>query len=90
MACCAAISLPARRIVVRSLTTTSDWSDLDKAVALVRVPARMKQTRILAVGPLRGTAAARDGAQVKKKLGKLYTGRQNPTDPGDINNALRR
>jgi tryptophanyl-tRNA synthetase len=26
--------------------------------------------------------------QVKKKLGKLYTGRQNPTDPGDINNAL--
>ena len=26
--------------------------------------------------------------QVKKKLGKLYTGRQNPTDPGDIHNAL--
>ncbi|MHC5113050.1 MAG: tryptophan--tRNA ligase [Planctomycetota bacterium] len=26
--------------------------------------------------------------QVKKKLGKLYTGRQNPTDPGDIENAL--
>ncbi|MCA9297252.1 MAG: hypothetical protein KC983_12060, partial [Phycisphaerales bacterium] len=26
--------------------------------------------------------------QVKKKLGKLYTGRQNPTDPGDVNNAL--
>ena len=26
--------------------------------------------------------------QIKKKLGKLYTGRQNPTDPGDINNAL--
>jgi tryptophanyl-tRNA synthetase len=26
--------------------------------------------------------------QIKKKLGKLYTGRQNPTDPGDIHNAL--
>ena len=26
--------------------------------------------------------------QVKKKLGKLYTGRQDPNDPGDVNNAL--
>ncbi len=26
--------------------------------------------------------------EIKKKLGKLYTGRQSPTDPGDINNAL--
>ena len=26
--------------------------------------------------------------QIKKKLGKLYTGRQNPTDPGDTSNAL--
>ena len=26
--------------------------------------------------------------QVKKKLGKLYTGRQSPDEPGDINNAL--
>ncbi len=26
--------------------------------------------------------------QIKKKLGKLYTGRQNPNDPGDIENAL--
>jgi tryptophanyl-tRNA synthetase len=26
--------------------------------------------------------------QIKKKMGKLYTGRQNPTDPGDVNNAL--
>ncbi len=26
--------------------------------------------------------------QVKKKLGKLYTGRQDPNDPGDITNAL--
>ena len=26
--------------------------------------------------------------QIRKKLGKLYTGRQSPTDPGDIENAL--
>ena len=26
--------------------------------------------------------------QVKKKLGRLYTGRQSPTDPGDVTNAL--
>ena len=26
--------------------------------------------------------------QVKKKLGKLYTGRQDPNDPGDITNSL--
>jgi tryptophanyl-tRNA synthetase len=26
--------------------------------------------------------------QIRKALGKLYTGRQQPTDPGDINNAL--
>jgi tryptophanyl-tRNA synthetase len=26
--------------------------------------------------------------QIKKKLGKLYTGRQQPTDPGDIENSL--
>jgi tryptophanyl-tRNA synthetase len=25
---------------------------------------------------------------IRKKLGKLYTGRQNPTDPGDTGNAL--
>lgn len=26
--------------------------------------------------------------QVKKKMGKIFTGRQSPTDPGDANNAL--
>jgi tryptophanyl-tRNA synthetase len=26
--------------------------------------------------------------QVRKKLGKLYTGRQSPDEPGDISNAL--
>ena len=26
--------------------------------------------------------------QIKKKVGKLYTGRQSPTEPGDPNNVL--
>jgi len=51
------------------LMSTSDWSDLDRAVALMRVPIWMKQTRILCIGGLRGTAAARDGEQVRKKFG---------------------
>jgi len=51
------------------LLSTSDWSDLDQAVGLLRVPAWMKQTRILAVGPLRGTDAARSAEKVKEKLG---------------------
>jgi len=51
------------------LLSTSDWSDLDRAVRLLRVPVRMRQTRILAVGPLRGTAAARSADKVTKKLG---------------------
>ena len=51
------------------LMSTSDWSDLDRAVALMRAAIWMKQTRILCIGGLRGTAAARDGEQVRKKLG---------------------
>jgi hypothetical protein len=56
----------ARKVI---LLSTSDWSDLDRAVGLLRVPARMKQTRIFAVGGLRGTAAARSAEQVKQALG---------------------
>ena len=51
------------------LLSTSDWSDLDGAIRLLRVPARMKQTKIFAVGGLRGTAAARSAEQVRQKLG---------------------
>lgn len=51
------------------LMSTSDWSDLDRAVAMLRVPAWMKQTKILCVGGLAGTAAARNAEQVKKKFG---------------------
>jgi len=51
------------------LMSTSDWSELDQVVGLMRVPARMKQTRILAVGRPHGTAAACSVEQVKEKLG---------------------
>jgi hypothetical protein len=51
------------------LLPTSDWGDLDKAAGLLRAAAWMKQTRILAVGGPRGTAAACSAEQVKKKLG---------------------
>jgi hypothetical protein len=51
------------------LMSTSDWADLDRAVAMLRVPVWMKKTRILCVGGLQGTAAARSAEQVKKKLG---------------------
>lgn len=51
------------------LLPTSDWSELDRIAALMRVPARLKQTRILVVrGPM-GTAAACDADQVRQKLG---------------------
>ena len=56
----------ARKVVILS---TSDWSELDRTVGLLRVPARMKQTRILVVGPPQGTAASCSAEQVKKKLG---------------------
>lgn len=51
------------------LLPTSDWSELDRTAALMRVPVRMRQTRILAIGALRGTDAARDADQVRGRLG---------------------
>jgi hypothetical protein len=51
------------------LLPSSDWSELDRVVGLLRVPAWMKHTRILAVGGPHGTAAACSAEQVKKKLG---------------------
>ena len=51
------------------LLPTSDWGEIEKVVGLMRVPAWMKQTRILAVGGPHGTAAACSAEQVKKKLG---------------------
>jgi hypothetical protein len=51
------------------LLSTADWNDLDEAISLLRVPALMKQTRILAINGPRGTKAACLPEQVKQKLG---------------------
>ena len=51
------------------LLPTSDWGEIDKVVGLLRVPAWMKQTRILAVGAPNGTPAACSADQVKKAFG---------------------
>jgi len=51
------------------LIPSSDWKDLEKAAGLLRAPARMNKTRILAIGGPHGTAAACSPEQVKKKLG---------------------
>ncbi|MBN1346033.1 MAG: hypothetical protein JXQ73_25320 [Phycisphaerae bacterium] len=51
------------------LLPTSDWSELDQVVGLMRVAPRLRKTRIVVVrGPL-GTAAACSAEQVKKRLG---------------------
>ncbi|MCC6698623.1 MAG: hypothetical protein IT365_23570 [Candidatus Hydrogenedentes bacterium] len=48
---------------------TSDWGEIDRIAALMRVPPRLKQTRILVVrGPM-GTPAACSAEQVKQRLG---------------------
>jgi len=52
------------------LLPTSDINELERAVTLLRVPARMKQTRIIVVdGHPHGTAAACRPEEVKKRLG---------------------
>ena len=48
---------------------TSDWSELDHIVALMRVPAWMRQTRIFMLGGPRGTGPACDPKQIKDRLG---------------------
>jgi L-fucose isomerase-like protein len=52
-----------------ALMPTSDWSELDRAVGLMRVPAMLRRTRILAVDGPNGTAAACSPEEVKKRLG---------------------
>jgi hypothetical protein len=51
------------------LLPSSDWSELDRAVGLLRVPTLMKHTKILCVGGPHGTAAACSAEVVRKKLG---------------------
>ena len=51
------------------LLPSSDWSELDRAVGLLRVPARMKHTRVLCVGAPHGSAGACSASHVKQRLG---------------------
>jgi hypothetical protein len=51
------------------LLPSSDWGEIERVVRLMRVPAMLRRTRILAVGGPHGTAAACSAEQVKKKLG---------------------
>jgi hypothetical protein len=51
------------------LLPTSDWSELDRIVGLMRVAPRMRQTRIIVVRGPQGTAAACSAEEVKKRLG---------------------
>jgi len=55
-----------RRVV---LLPTSDWSELDQVVGLLRVPAYMRQSRMLVIGNPKGTAAVLNAELVKQKLG---------------------
>jgi hypothetical protein len=51
------------------LAASSDYADIDRLVALLRVPARMRQSRVLVVAGATGTAPARSADQLKAKLG---------------------
>ncbi len=51
------------------LLPTSNWSELDQVVGLMRVAPRLRQTRIIVVNGPQGTQAACSAEQVKKRLG---------------------
>ena len=51
------------------LLPTSDYREMERAVALLRVPGRLRQTRIIQVGAPQGTAAACSAQQIKERLG---------------------
>jgi len=51
------------------LLPTSDWSEIERVVGLMRVPAWMKQSRILMIGAPQGTAPACSPEAVKSALG---------------------
>lgn len=55
-----------RKVVFLS---TSDWRQLEEAIKVLRVPALMKQTRIMAINGPRGTKAACSADLIKQKLG---------------------
>jgi len=49
--------------------STSDYRELDRTVALLRVPGLLRRTRLLLVGPPDGTPPSCDPEQVKARLG---------------------
>jgi hypothetical protein len=51
------------------LLPSSDWSELDRVVGLMRVPPQLAQSKILVVRGPQGTPAACDGEKVKSRLG---------------------
>ena len=51
------------------LLPTSDWSELDRVVRLMRVRPRLRQTRIIVVRGPQGTQAACAAEEVKSRLG---------------------
>ncbi len=51
------------------LAPSSDYGELERAVALLRVPVRMRQSRILVVGAPRGTTPACSAEEVRRSLG---------------------
>lgn len=52
-----------------ALLPTSDYDELERALALLRVVPMMKRTRILLFPPAQGTAPARNPDEVKNRLG---------------------
>ncbi len=51
------------------LLPTSDWSELDRVVKLMRVAPHLRRTRIILVDGARGTDGARSPEQIKTRLG---------------------
>jgi len=51
------------------LAASRDYAELDRVAALLRVPARMRQSRILVVGGSRGTAPACSAEKVRERFG---------------------
>ena len=51
------------------LLPSSDYGELERAAALLRVPVRLRQSRIIVVGRAKGTAPACSAEQIRQRLG---------------------
>lgn len=51
------------------LLPSSDYGELERAAALLRVPARLRQSRIIVVGKAKGTPSACSAEQIRNRLG---------------------